>query len=132
NVVQQVKALTDGRGVEHVFEVVGLPQLMLQGIDMLERGGALTLVGAAARDAALPFLPRRFMSQQQTIQGCIYGNIRPMIDLPLFADWYMQGKLFLDEMHTTSVRLEDVPHVFATLDQDRGIRPIIEFDQRFG
>lgn len=125
--VKTVRFLTDGRGVEHVFEVVGLPALMLQGIDMLARGGALTLVGAAARDATLPFLPRRFMSQQQTIQSSIYGSIRPQYDLPLFADWYMSGALQLDPMHTTSVRLEDVPEVFATLEQDRGIRPIIEF-----
>ena len=127
NVVDAVRALTDGRGVEYAFEVVGLPALMLQAIEMLARGGVLTLVGAAARDAELPFHPRRFMSQQQTIQGCIYGNIRPQRDLPLFADWVAQGKLFLDDLHTTSVRLEDVPDVFANPAQDRGIRPIIEF-----
>jgi len=114
--------------VEHVFEVVGQPALMLQGIDMLARGGALTLVGAAARDATLPFFPRRFMSQQQTIQSCIYGNIRPAYDLPMFADWYMAGTLQLDEIYTTSLRLEDVPAVFATPQKDRVIRPIIEFE----
>jgi len=128
DVVKTVKVLTDGRGIEHVFEVVGQPALMLQGIEMLARGGALTLVGAAARDATLPFLPRRFMSQQQTIQSCIYGNIRPAYDLPLFADWYMKGMLQLDEMHTTSMRLEDVPEVFATPGHNRGIRPLIEFE----
>lgn len=128
DMVECVLQLSEGRGVEHVFEVVGLPALMLQGVDMLARGGALTLVGAAARDATLPFHPRRFMSRQQKLQGCIYGNIAPLLDLPLFADWYMAGDLHLDEMHTTSVRLEDVPEVFASLDIDRGIRPIIEFE----
>ncbi len=86
-----------------------------------------TLVGATARDATLPFFPRRFMSQQQTIQGCIYGNIRHKRDLPLFADWYMSGNLLLDELHTTTVTLEELPQVFATLQQDRGIRPIVTF-----
>jgi S-(hydroxymethyl)glutathione dehydrogenase / alcohol dehydrogenase len=129
DIVAAVRKITDGRGADHVFEAVGVPSLMLSGIEMLARGGSLVLVGAAARDATLPFHPRRFMSQQQRIAGCIYGNIRPMLDLPLFADWYADGKLHLDEMHTVSVRLEDVPYVFATLDQDRGIRPIIEFEQ---
>jgi Zn-dependent alcohol dehydrogenase len=50
-----------------------------------------------------------------------------MRDLPLFADWYADGRLLLDELHTTSLRLEEVPDVFATLEQDRGIRPIVEF-----
>lgn len=61
--VLEVMELTKGRGVEHVFEVVGEPRLMLQGIEMLARGGDLTLIGATARDAVLPFYPRRFMSR---------------------------------------------------------------------
>jgi S-(hydroxymethyl)glutathione dehydrogenase/alcohol dehydrogenase len=126
--VKAIRELTDGRGVEHVFEVVGLPTLMTQSIDMLSRGGVLTLVGAAARDAQMNFAPRRFMSQQQTIQGCIYGNIRPAVDLPLFADWYMQGKLKLNELHTRSVWLEDVPGLFADRSQLSGIRTVIQFE----
>ncbi|MBI5667399.1 MAG: alcohol dehydrogenase catalytic domain-containing protein [Chloroflexi bacterium] len=122
----EVKRMTGGRGVEHVFEVVGQPELMLQGIEMLSRGGTLTLVGAAARDATLPFHPRRFMSQQQTIKGCIYGNIRPAIDLPLFADWYVNGKLRLDDLHTATIPLEDVPRVFKQ--GQGGIRTIVRFE----
>ncbi|MBC6938045.1 MAG: alcohol dehydrogenase [Chloroflexi bacterium] len=60
-----VREITGGRGVEHVFEVVGLPVLMQQGINMLARGGTLTLVGAAEREAQFSFHPRRFMSMQQ-------------------------------------------------------------------
>jgi S-(hydroxymethyl)glutathione dehydrogenase/alcohol dehydrogenase len=129
NAVEQVKALTDGRGVEYVFEVVGTPELMLQGIDMLARGGELILIGAAARDAVLPFAPRRFMSQQQTIKGCIYGNIRPSIDLPLFADWYMDGRLLLDELHSQTVSLPQVPDLFAHPEALRGIRTVVSFEE---
>jgi S-(hydroxymethyl)glutathione dehydrogenase/alcohol dehydrogenase len=123
--LDEVKRLTSGRGVEHVFEVVGLPELMLQGIDMLSRGGTLTLVGAAARDATLPFHPRRFMSQQQHILGCIYGNIRPAIDLPMFADWYVNGRLRLDDLHTATIGLKEVPRVFK--EGSDGIRTIVRF-----
>jgi S-(hydroxymethyl)glutathione dehydrogenase / alcohol dehydrogenase len=126
--VAAVRGLTGGRGVGHVFEVVGLSELMLQGIDMLARGGALTLVGAAARDATLPFFPRKFMSQQQRILGCIYGNISPSLDLPMFADLYMTGRLKLDELHTASVRLEDVVDVFAGNGPQGGIRSVIQFE----
>jgi S-(hydroxymethyl)glutathione dehydrogenase/alcohol dehydrogenase len=127
--VAAVKDVTGGRGVEHVFEVVGLPELMTQGVDMLSRGGALTLVGAAARDARLSFQPRRFMSQQQTIQGCIYGSIRPAVDLPMFADWYMEGRLKLDDLHTRTVRLDEVPGLFADRERLRGIRTLIGFEE---
>jgi S-(hydroxymethyl)glutathione dehydrogenase/alcohol dehydrogenase len=121
-----VREITGGRGVEHVFEVVGLPVLMQQGINMLARGGTLTLVGAAEREAQFSFHPRRFMSMQQTIKGCIYGSIRPAVDLPMFADWYMDGRLRLDDLHTATINLEDVPAVFAG--GSGGIRTIIRFN----
>jgi S-(hydroxymethyl)glutathione dehydrogenase/alcohol dehydrogenase len=129
NPVDIVRKMTGGRGVEHAFEVVGEPRLMAQGIDMLTRGGTLTLVGAAARDALLNFHPRRFMSQQQSIQGCIYGNIVPYKDLPKFAEWYMEGGLQLDQFETASVRLEEVPEIFAHPNRQRAVRTLIEFEQ---
>lgn len=128
-VVEAVKELIGGRGVEHVFEVVGVPDLMLQGLEMLARGGVLTLVGAAARDATLPFHPRRFMSQQQTIQGCIYGNVRPVLDLPMFADWCKEGRLYLDQVPIEYIRLEDVPAVFAHQGSARSVRTVIRFEE---
>jgi S-(hydroxymethyl)glutathione dehydrogenase / alcohol dehydrogenase len=127
NIISQVRDLTYGRGVDHAFEVVGHSELMLQCLDMLARGGTLTLVGAAARDATLPFFPRRFMSQQQKIQGCIYGNIRPLLDFPLFANWYMEGKLLLDDLRGSDVSLGDVPKVFSGDLKPSGVRPIVTF-----
>lgn len=127
--VAQVKELTGGRGAEHVFEIVGLPSLMQQGLAMLARGGGLTLIGAVGRQDELTFLPRGFMSQQQTIQGCIYGNIQPEIDLPLFADWYMAGRLHLAELHTHTVSLEEVPAIFAEPQAQAGIRTVIIFEE---
>jgi S-(hydroxymethyl)glutathione dehydrogenase / alcohol dehydrogenase len=125
--VTGVRELTGGRGVEHVFEVTGLPRTMQQGIDMLSRGGALTLIGAADREAVLPFEPRRFMSQQQIIRSCIYGNIQPHIHLPLLADWYLAGRLQLDRLHTGTVSLEAVPEIFARHGDQTGIRTVIAF-----
>jgi len=122
-----VREITAGRGVEHVFEVIGQPALMAKGIEMLSRGGALTLVGAAARDAELTFAPRRFMSQQQRVQGCIYGNVHPAKDLPLFADWYVDGRLELDALHTATISLADVPKVFAGEGPPSAVRTVVRF-----
>lgn len=121
-----VRAVTGGRGADAVFEVVGRVDLMQQGIEMLARGGALILVGAAERSAELAFLPRRFMSQQQVIRGCIFGNIQPELDLPRFADWYMDGRLHLDELHTATVTLEELPGIFARGGPAGGIRTVVD------
>lgn len=128
--VAVVNDLTAGRGVEHVFEVVGIPTIMARAIDMLARGGLLTFIGAAGRQDELTFKPRSFMSKQQRMAGCIFGNIHPEIDLPLFADWYMDGRLKLDELHTHSTTLAEVPDIFAQHANGRaeGIRTVVHFD----
>ncbi len=123
-----VLELTGGRGVEHVFEVVGLPSLMQQGIDMLARGGTLTLVGAADRSADLSFQPRRFMSRQQVLRGCIFGNISPELDLPRFADWYADGRLLIDELQTSTVTLNELPAIFADGGPRGGIRTVVTME----
>jgi S-(hydroxymethyl)glutathione dehydrogenase/alcohol dehydrogenase len=125
--VRQVLALTGGRGVDHAFEVVGLPALMEEAVGTLATGGTLTLVGAAARDALFSFHPRVFMSKQQTIRGCIYGSCRPAIDFPLFADWYMEGQLRLDELLSETISLEQVPALFEGAPLPDAIRSVVLF-----
>ena len=85
------------------------------------------LIGAAARDSDFTFQPRRFMSQQQTIQGCIYGSIRPAFDLPMFADWHMDGRLKLDEIPTEAVRLDKVLALFDGSRATPALRPRVVF-----
>jgi S-(hydroxymethyl)glutathione dehydrogenase/alcohol dehydrogenase len=68
------------------------------------------------------------MSQQQTIQGCIFGNIRPALDLPLFADWHLSGRLKLNEIPTQAVRLEDVPAFFEIHRPAPSRRPVVIFE----
>lgn len=126
--VREVQELTGGRGLEHAFEVVGEPKLMQQGLEMLCRGGTLTLIGAAARDVEWTFHPRRFMSQQKSIRGCIYGNIRPEVDLPKFAGWYLEGRLNLDALAGGRISLAEVPEIFAHPERQSGIRTLVTFE----
>ncbi len=127
--VKAVLDLTGGRGVDHAFEVVGHPDIMVQALQTLATGGALTLIGAAARDETLTFHPRAFMSKQQKIQGCIYGSCRPPVDFPLFVDWYLNGQLKIDELLTGAITLDELPKVFAMEAKPQAIRTIVRFDQ---
>jgi len=127
DIVAQVRALTEGRGVDHVFELVGHPILIEAGVSMLARGGQLTLVGATGRKEAISLLPRGFMSQQQRICGCIYGDIAPGHDLSLFADWYAQGLLQIDPLHTATISFAELPRLFTKTEQE-GIRTVVRFE----
>ncbi len=66
------------------------------------------------------------MGQQHKLQGAVYGNIYPEVDFPTYADWYMTGRLFVDELHTETIGLRDVPAIFAR-EHPVGIRPIVDF-----
>lgn len=127
DMVAKVRALTGGRGVDHAFELVGRIELIEAGIGMLARGGQLTLVGATGREETMSLKPRGFMSQQQRICGCIYGDIAPGHDLALFADWYVEGRLHLDPLHTHTISLSQLPGQFGD-HKPAGIRTVVRFE----
>jgi S-(hydroxymethyl)glutathione dehydrogenase/alcohol dehydrogenase len=118
----------DGQGADHVFEVVGRVELMSLSLSLLGRGGTLTLVGAAPRDAKLSFTPRQFMSDQHRIVGCIYGDVDPARDLAMFAQWYLDGTLQLDPLLGRSVGLRDVPALFDAPADRSGVRTVVHLE----
>lgn len=116
---------TGGAGVDVAFDVVGRPETMATAIDALGVGGTLVLVGAAARTDELCFQPRRFMSRQQRIVGCIYGSLRPRIDLPLLLRLCADRTIPTEDMLGGDVTLDELPQVFAQ--PSNGLRTIVRF-----
>lgn len=126
NAVACALELSDGRGMEHAFETVGSPPVMAEALGALCVGGQLIIVGAAARDAQLTFRPRRFMSRQQRIVGCIFGSIHPARDLALMLGWLADRTLTVDDLVGTRLRLDELPGHLET----RGccsVRPLVRF-----
>jgi Zn-dependent alcohol dehydrogenase len=68
------------------------------------------------------------MSRQQRVQGCIYGNVTPERDLPMFADWYIDGRLQLDLIGTYTVPLVDLAKLFEPNYEHRGLRAIVAME----
>ena len=116
---------TDGHGLDFAFEVVGRPELMATAIEMLGVGGTLVLVGAAARDELLSFQPRRFMSRQQRLIGCIYGSIHPQVDLAELLLLGREGEIPLPDLIGDRVALEDLSEVFDS--PGNGLRTVVSF-----
>lgn len=129
DVAARILALTAGRGVDAAFEVVGTPQTMEQALGSLAPGGTLMIVGAAARDAALSFAPRRFMSRQQTIRGDSLGGCRAAVHYPLFAQWAIDGRLQVSDLITATLGdLGEVNAAFAALRHGELLRAVLLFD----
>ena len=112
--------------VDCAFEAVGTPEVMEQALASLAPAGELVLVGAAARDATMPFHPRVFMSRQQRITGCIYGSVDPPEHLPRLLAWAADGTIPLTDLIGRRVTLDELEDAFAE-PANGGVRTVVTF-----
>ncbi|MNZ54568.1 S-(hydroxymethyl)glutathione dehydrogenase [compost metagenome] len=125
--VQQVIELTRG-GVHHSFECIGLKQTAEQAFGMLARGGCATVIGMIKPGTKLELDPYALLHERK-IQGSFMGSNRFPVDLPNLVDYYMQGRLKLDEMISQRIKLEQINEGFDELRRGELARSVIMFDQ---
>ena len=126
DVVQQVRDLTDG-GVHYSFEAIGLKATAEQAFRMLRRGGMATVIGMIPPGHMVELHGPDFL-QEKKIQGSMMGSNRFRVDMPRFVDFYLQGKLHLDDMVSSRVGLTDVTDALLALETGEVARSVIVFD----
>ncbi len=62
------------------------------------------------------------------LQGALFGSCAPRNDIPLLLDLYMRGSLLLDELVTTTYKLEDINQAVADLREGKNIRGLVVYD----
>lgn len=124
--VAAVRDLTGG-GVEWSFECVGHPAVLKSSMDVLDWGGMAVAVGVPKPTDEL-HVPITFMTHvDRGVMGCRYGSVRPHHDIPLYVDWYKQGKLQLDELVTKTYPLEDFHQVAHDMEAGTLARGVLKF-----
>ena len=125
--VEQVRALTGGRGVDYAFEVVGLPVTMRQAFDVLARRGVAVVVGIGPTTAevAIPVIPLAW--EDRVLMGSLYGSARPRIDIPRLMDLYRAKKLKLDELLTRTYPLDQINEAYEALERGEVARSVVTF-----
>lgn len=124
--VAQVRELTDG-GVHFAFEAIGLKVTAEQAFRMLRRGGTATVIGMIPPGEMVTLHGPDFL-QEKTIQGSMMGSNRFRLDMPRFVDFYLQGKLHLDDMISSRIALDDINDAMAQLETGEVARNVIVFD----
>jgi S-(hydroxymethyl)glutathione dehydrogenase/alcohol dehydrogenase len=125
--VKAVRALTGGAGVDHAFEAVGTSALVKQAILSLAIRGTATIVGVLPPEAVIEF-PWMAIRPECKVQTSRMGSNRFRWDIPLYLDFYRQGRLMLDEMVTKRGRLEDVNEAFRAMRAGEVARTVLTFD----
>lgn len=122
----EIRALTDGKGVDFAFEAVGNSALVEQGFLATGKGGATVMIGLMGLEEkiALPF--GHFIAERK-VMGCDMGSNRFRTDMPRLARLYLDGRLNLDDMLTDRLPLSRINEGFAAMERGEGIRTIIDF-----
>jgi len=124
--VKAVMELTGG-GVHHSFEAIGLGKTAEQAFNMLRRGGTANVIGMIPVGQTVTLMGAAFLGEKR-IQGSLMGSNRFPIDMPRLVDFYLSGKLKLDDMISRRIKLEDVNEAFAEMKTGSIARSVIVFD----
>ncbi len=123
--VEAVRDLTGG-GVDHAIEVVGRRETIEQAFAMLRIGGTATIVGVAPEGVEVTIPPRELLMEKR-LQGSQMGSGRFRLDVPLYCQLYLEGRIKLDELLSRRIGLDEVNEALESLDDFAGARSVISF-----
>jgi S-(hydroxymethyl)glutathione dehydrogenase / alcohol dehydrogenase len=129
--VAQVMAITNGQGVHHAFEVTGAAVPLKQAAAMLGRRGTVYVVGMQKPGATLNWEVDAFSSMhatfEQGLRGVNMGSTNFKVDVPYFAELYLQNRYNLDDLVSNIIELDDINEGYALLNQGGVARSVITF-----
>ena len=126
DVVQQVRELTKG-GVHHSFEVLGRKETAEQAFAMLAPGGTATIVGMIPFGQKIELHGFDFLRERK-IQGSSMGSNHFRVDMPRLVEFYMRGRLHLEDWISAKLKLSEINEGFAAMKAGKTVRSVIMFD----
>jgi len=118
--------LTNG-GADHTFECIGNVDLMRQALESCHKGwGESTIIGVAGAGKEITTRPFQLVTGR-VWRGSAFGGARGRTDLPKIVDWYMEGKINIDDLITHKLPLEEINTAWDLMHSGESIRTVIEF-----
>ena len=125
DVVEKIRDLTNG-GVDYSFEAIGTKETAEQSFAMLRAGGTATIIGMIPQGVKIELDGPSFLRERR-IQGSSMGSNRFRTDMPRYIEFYLQGRLKLDQMVSQRLNLSDVNEAFEDMKQGAVARSVITF-----
>ena len=124
--VDAVREMSGG-GVPYSFEALGLKSTCEQAFRMLGPSGVATVIGMVPEGEMLEISGAELMWEKR-LQGSNMGSNRFRVDMPRYVDFYLAGKLKLDDMISRRIPLEQVNEGFAEMKRGAVARSVVVFD----
>ena len=126
DLVQYLVGLTDG-GADYSFECVGNVDLMRQALECCHRGwGVSVIIGVAGAGQEIKTRPFQLVTGR-VWKGTAFGGARGRTDVPKIVDWYMEGKINIDDLITHTMPLGDINRAFDLMHTGESIRSVVKF-----
>ncbi|WP_284179696.1 S-(hydroxymethyl)glutathione dehydrogenase/class III alcohol dehydrogenase [Rhabdaerophilum sp. SD176] len=125
-VVQAIVDLTAG-GADFSFECIGNTTTMRQALECCHRGwGESIIIGVAPSGAEIATRPFQLVTGR-VWKGSAFGGARGRTDVPKIVDWYMEGKINIDDLITHTMPLEEINTAFDLMHEGKSIRSVVVF-----
>ena len=126
NVVQEIVDLTDG-GVDYSFECIGNVEVMRQALECCHKGwGESIIIGVAGAGQEISTKPFQLVTGR-VWRGTAFGGARGRTEVPRIVDWYMEGKVNIDDLITHTMPLQQINEAFDLMHEGKSIRSVIMF-----
>ncbi len=118
--------LTHG-GADYSFECIGNVQTMRQALECCHRGwGESIIIGVAASGEEIRTRPFQLVTGR-VWKGSAFGGARGRTDVPRIVDWYMEGKINIDDLITHTLPLERINEGFDLMHRGESIRAVVRY-----
>ena len=125
-VVQAIVDLTGG-GADFSFDATGNTDVMRQALECCHRGwGESIVIGVAEAGKEIATRPFQLVTGR-VWKGTAFGGARGRTDVPKIVDWYMDGKINIDDLITHTMPLDDINHGFDLMHEGKSIRSVVVY-----
>ena len=126
DIVAALVDLTDG-GADYSFECIGNVNTMRQALECCHRGwGVSVIIGVAGSGQEISTRPFQLVTGR-IWKGTAFGGAKSRTQVPKIVDWYMDGKINIDDLITHTMPLEDINNAFQLMHDGKSIRSVITY-----
>ena len=127
DVVAEIVAMTRG-GVDYSFECIGNVQVMRQALECCHKGwGESCIIGVAGAGQEISTRPFQLVTGRSW-RGTAFGGARGRTDVPKIVDWYMEGRLNIDDLITHTMPLDQINTAFDLMHAGESIRSVVVYE----
>ena len=126
DVVAAIVDMTDG-GVDYSFECIGNVNVMRQALECCHKGwGESIIIGVAGSGQEIATRPFQLVTGR-VWRGTAFGGAKGRTEVPKIVDWYMDGKINIDDLITHTMSLDAINDAFDLMHEGKSIRSVVVY-----